>query len=328
MISHMRCCGILSLTALALILGVWGLFDSSVVADDGEVVVTDQGATVRIRKKDNPAHGDTSYGTLGYGPPGFYPGFQGFGLGYHLGYGYGGGALGVGAEGGFPFYAGPGYPHAEPPLRRIGGINPFTYYGGPGYPTPDHPNYFGGIGQLVPDRPVVTIATDRGEPSETADYGLFTGAIPDAEALFAPFTSPAAAGKLTTPGGTSSDPAAIPTNPVTNPGSGSGSPATPSAMGGRTRPSTAGCSLGIDAEPVVDANAARAMKVSNVYPGTAAEKAGLHVGDLIYSINGYGTQARENAEWIIVKAAPDKVLAMSVRAASDGKVRSVRAQLP
>ena len=46
---------------------------------------------------------------------------------------------GPGAEGGYPFYGGPGYPNCEPSLRRIGGINPFPYYGGPGYPTPGPP---------------------------------------------------------------------------------------------------------------------------------------------------------------------------------------------
>ena len=89
---------------------------------------------------------------------------QGFSLGYHPGYGYGRGALGVGAEGGYPFYGGPGYPHPWPCLRRIGGIVPFPYYGGPGYPIPGHPNYFGEFGPLSPDRPVVTVATEPGGP--------------------------------------------------------------------------------------------------------------------------------------------------------------------
>src|SRR5512135_3687906 len=76
------------------------------------------------------AQGGQSMGTLGYGKPGLYPGFQGFGLGYHRGYGYGGDALGVGAGGGYPFYGGPGYCHPWPALRRIGGITPFPFYGG------------------------------------------------------------------------------------------------------------------------------------------------------------------------------------------------------
>jgi hypothetical protein len=133
-------------------------------------------------------------GTLGYGPPGLYPGFQGFGLGFHLGYGYGGDALGAGAEGGYPFYGGPGYPHPAPRLRRIGGINPFCYLGGPGYPTPDHPNFFGGFGPLVGDDPVVRVQMTGGAAAYSGDYGTFTGAVPDAETRFAPFTAQAAAG--------------------------------------------------------------------------------------------------------------------------------------
>jgi hypothetical protein len=67
-------------------------------------------------------HGAMTEGTLGYGGLGLYPGFYGFGLSFHPGYGYGGYGLGVGAEGGYPFYGGPGY--------RIGSI---TFDGGPAF---------------------------------------------------------------------------------------------------------------------------------------------------------------------------------------------------
>src|SRR5436309_1585417 len=109
MISRVRCGGGLPLMAVALALGIWASSRPSALADDE-------------------------------------PGFQGFGLKYHPGYGYGGDALGVGAGGGYPFYGGPGYPCAEPRLRRLGKIVPFPYYGGPGYPSPGHPNYFGPVG--------------------------------------------------------------------------------------------------------------------------------------------------------------------------------------
>ena len=66
--------------------------------------------------------------------------------------------------GGYPFYGGPGYPHCGPRLRRLGKINPFPYFGGPGYPSFEHPNFFGGIGPLVPDQPVVTLVDERGSP--------------------------------------------------------------------------------------------------------------------------------------------------------------------
>ena len=71
-----------------------------------------------------------SSGMLGSRPPGVKPGTRGFGLGYHPGYGYGGAAPGVGAEGGYPSYGGPGYPHPAPCLRRLGPETPFTYQGG------------------------------------------------------------------------------------------------------------------------------------------------------------------------------------------------------
>ena len=146
-------------------------------------------------------------GTLGYGPPGLHPGFQGFGLGYHKGYGYGGKALGPGAEGGYPFYGGPGYPHPAPRLRRIGGANPFPFYGGPGGPTPECPQYFGGVGPLVEDRPVVRIV--GGPPG--MQYGEFNGMMPYPDSTFAPFTSAASGESLNV-----SQPAGPPTPPASS----------------------------------------------------------------------------------------------------------------
>jgi len=152
-------------------------------------------------------------GTLGYGPPGIFPGFQGFGLGYHLGYGYGGDGLGVGADGGYPYYGGPGYPHPGPSLRRCGGITHFPFYGGPGYPTPGCPNYFGGVGPLVADQPVITIASDPGEAGYGSGFGPFTGALPYPESAFAPFTAEAAA-TGSTPSTNPSTPSSSTPNPT------------------------------------------------------------------------------------------------------------------
>ncbi len=200
------------LKALALILGVWGLTGSSAMADDVGPVVTGpvQGGPLPYTGI-HLLPGPPSFGTLGYGPPGLQPGYQGFGLGYHLGYGYGGDALGVGADGGYPFYGGPGYPHCMPQLRRVGGIVPFPYFGGPGYPTPDHPNFFGESGPLVPVQAVVAIVTESGQPVEGTGYGSFTGAPPDAEARFAPFTTRAAArGSPTRPGSSRPASSALP----------------------------------------------------------------------------------------------------------------------
>jgi hypothetical protein len=86
--------------------------------------------------------------------------------------------------------------------------------------------------------------------------------------------------------------------------------------------------LGIDEEPITDSSGLRGMKVTNVYPGTAAQRAGLQVGDVIYSINGYLTEQRGNLAWIIGNAAPNNQLRMSVKTAKDGKERAITAQIP
>jgi S1-C subfamily serine protease len=85
--------------------------------------------------------------------------------------------------------------------------------------------------------------------------------------------------------------------------------------------------LGIEPEPVVDADGVQGLKVADVFPGSAAEKAGLHAGDVIHSINGYLTAKRDDLAWIMANAASDGVVKMSVRTASDGKVHTITAQL-
>jgi hypothetical protein len=85
--------------------------------------------------------------------------------------------------------------------------------------------------------------------------------------------------------------------------------------------------LGIDEESITDANGHRGMKVTNVYPDTAAERAGLQVGDVIYASNGYLTEQRGNLAWIIANAA-DTRLKMSVKTARDGREHFITAQLP
>ena len=280
--------------ALALALGIWVFSGSSAKSDDGGLVDPGQ-----------HGHGGSGFGTLGWGPPGDYPGFYGFGLSFHRGYGYGGDALGVGAEGGYPFYGGPGYLHPAPPLRRFGHILPFAYFNGPGYPF-----NFALPGQLVVTQPVVEqtmgrdLAHAAGSPvyPYNVGYGPFTGALPYPESFFAPYTA-AAAASGSSAGVTAPSPSAT-------------------ANADRVR------DLGIDEEPVVDVDGVRGMKVSRVYPGTAAEKAGLKPGDVIRSINGYRTEQPGNLAWIIVNAAPGKVLKINVRTAADGKEQTITAQLP
>ena len=120
-----------------------------------------------------PARGQT--------PPPAGAGYQGFGLRYHLGYGYGGDAIGTGPNGGYPFYGGPGYLHPGPQLRRFGPEQPFSYFGGPGAACP---NVFGPVGPLaVRDE----VARERDTPN--VGFGAYTGALPYPETLFAPFAS-------------------------------------------------------------------------------------------------------------------------------------------
>jgi hypothetical protein len=86
--------------------------------------------------------------------------------------------------------------------------------------------------------------------------------------------------------------------------------------------------LGIDEEPVVVAGGIKAMKVGKVYPGTAAERAGLKAGDVIRSVNGYLTEQRGNLAWVIANAAPDNQLKISVEVGKDGQTRLITATIP
>jgi hypothetical protein len=132
-------------------------------------------------------------GTLSYGGYGTYPGFPGFGLSFHRGYGYGGIGLGTGALGGYPFYGGPGYPHPAPVLRRCGGITPFLFYGGPEYPRLGYSNYFTEVGPLIV-RPTVAVVVTHGEIGYSGNFGPFTGTLPYPDKYFAPFVEAAALG--------------------------------------------------------------------------------------------------------------------------------------
>jgi membrane-associated protease RseP (regulator of RpoE activity) len=86
--------------------------------------------------------------------------------------------------------------------------------------------------------------------------------------------------------------------------------------------------LGIDEDPFVMPDGAKAMKVSKVFPGSAAEKAGLQAGDVIRSVNGYLTEQRGNLAWIIANATPKNELRISVQTAKDGQNHIVTATLP
>jgi hypothetical protein len=248
-----------------------------------------------------PAQNGAGFGSLGWAPAGAYSGVYGFLLRYHPGYGYGGESLGAGAFGGYPFYGGPGYIHPAPPLRRFGHIEPFTYYCGPGYPF-----NFRDPGELVVDPPVVDQVggPDPGHSGGpvypyNVGYGIFTGMRPYPESLFAPYTALVAARG-----------SAVSTAP---------SP-TPAPTGAR--------SFGIDEEGIVEADGTLAIKVARVYPESPAQQAGLKVGDVIHSINGYLTEQPGNVAWIIANQAPQKLLTFRVRRAGDGSEQTVTVKLP
>jgi len=307
MISQVRGNRRIPFQAFALALGIWVSSVTSPMTH-GDLYK----GRCHVCGKIHHGAGGPGYGTLGHGPPGVLPGYYGFSLKYCRGYGYGGKALGVGALGGYPFYGGPGYPHPWPQLRRFCGIAPFSYYGGPGYSGFGYCNFYDEPGHLVVNEDVVAEGDRRGLGSEggygfgsggSSDYGIFTGALPYPESYFAPYTAAAAASGST----------AVPR------------PSNPSATGTNI---TTARDFGIDEEPLVDADGAQAIKVSQVYPGTLAQKAGLQAGDVIRSINHYVPTQPGDLGWIIANATPGSDLTMFVRKLSDGKEHVITVQLP
>ena len=70
------------------------------------------------------------------------------------------------------------------------------------------------------------------------------------------------------------------------------------------------------------------MKVVKVYPGSAAERAGLQVEDVIHSANGHLTQVHGKPTWIINTQVPGGVLNLNIHRASDGRDVPILARLP
>ncbi len=241
-------------------------------------------------------------GTLGYGPPGLHPGFYGFGLAYHPGYGYGGNGLGVGTQGGYPCYGGPGYP--------------FKY----GYPRFTPTPFYEGIGQLYYDPPVVL-----SDLIDAGDFGPYTGA--SAYAYTHPtYTAEAAATGSFVPdvyslpdtGATNANPEATFSNRSAN---------IPNVSPpGDTRVLAQERYLGMDIEPATN-DGRKGMKIVNVIPGSTAARAGLQPGDIIYAANGHVTQERGHLNWIITNATTDNILKLIVRKA-DGQEQTITIEMP
>jgi S1-C subfamily serine protease len=85
--------------------------------------------------------------------------------------------------------------------------------------------------------------------------------------------------------------------------------------------------LGIDEQPAVDSGG-RGMQVVQVYAGTPAQQAGLQVGDVIHSANGYLTQEHGNVVWIIANTPANGELRMNVRTVRDGADHLIIARIP
>lgn len=113
----------------------------------------------------------------------------GFGLNFHRGVGYGGGRYGVGPDGGYPSYGGPGYVHCNPPLVRFHEIVPFSYYDGTSPRQGARAALLLPVGPLRAEPPTVRIAAPPDMPQ--SDFGTFTGALPYPETYFAPYAGEA-----------------------------------------------------------------------------------------------------------------------------------------
>jgi serine protease Do len=79
--------------------------------------------------------------------------------------------------------------------------------------------------------------------------------------------------------------------------------------------------------PVIASDGVQGIRVSRVQPGTVGERAGLHAGDVVLSVNGYLTTDPGNLAWIISTKAPNGTLSMNVRNVTDGKVHVIAVRL-
>lgn len=236
---------------------------------------------------------------LGYGPPGLHPGFYGFGLSFHPGYGYGGNALGVGALGGYPCYGGPGYP---------------LHYGYPKFAYP----YYEGIGQLYYDQPVVI--TDQPEAS---DFGPYTGASAYA------YTHPSYAAEAAATGSIVPGTASFPDTSATNPSpEATFTPPETAPPGARNREAIQDRYLGMAVDAVALPGGRRGLSIVSIVPASTAENAGLHDGDVIFSVNGQPTQQRGDLARIVAGAAPGSALRMVVSPGGTGQDRTITIQVP
>jgi PDZ domain len=286
--------GKLSLTALVLAVGIWSLSGSSAYAHGGG--------------GGGGGHGGGGFGGGGHmggmggmggfggGMGGFRGGMGGFGnRGFgNRGFGFANRGFGFGGFGGFYPWWGYGYGLGYPWYGYGLGYG-YGGYGGFGYPGYGYGLGYGGYGGY-------------GYPAY--GYGGYGG-----------YPGYGGNGYLTSTDPYSGNGAMMPASGGFGYNSAYVAPASGTMMPQRRY-------LGIDEEPMVGSDGSKAMKISNVYPGTAAEKAGLKVGDVLRSANGFLTEQRGNLAWIIANATPNNVLKLNVQTASDGKTHQIVASLP
>jgi PDZ domain len=233
----------------------------------------------------------------------------GFGGG-HMGGGFGGLGGGMGHmgggyahHGGYGGYGGYGFGGYYPGFFGLGGFG-LGYglgYGGLGYGGYGYPGYGYGYGGYYP-----------GYGLGYSGYGYYPGSSYGSSYYYPSYTY--GTGYVSSPGSTYTYSSAYGSVPLQGTTSG--------AVSSMPLPS-----LGIDEKGVTDSSGVRTIEVTQVHPGSPAEKAGLQVGDTIVSVNGYLTQVPGNLAWIINHHAPGGVVTMSVRKAASGQTTTVTATL-
>src|SRR5262249_1946273 len=86
--------------------------------------------------------------------------------------------------------------------------------------------------------------------------------------------------------------------------------------------------LGIAPDAVALPGGRRGLSIVSILPGSTAENAGLHDGDVILLLNGQPTEQRGDLAKFITGAAPGTPLRMVVRPLGIGQDRAVTIQVP
>jgi hypothetical protein len=85
--------------------------------------------------------------------------------------------------------------------------------------------------------------------------------------------------------------------------------------------------LGIEEEPAAFADGRMGMRITKIYFGAPADKAGLRVGDILWSANGHPTQWYGDLAWAIANRTPTNLLELKVHSLFANIDRTVIADL-